>query len=308
MTSDVFSLSSVSTHFMPPSSEELEALEAIIQRQLSQPKSDILKLLGYGEVTLAIAHPREKPVWACKRLPPIRDIKRLERYKRHVEIYIAELGSVGVSVLPTSCHIVPSRHGQSVLILSQPIVPENQLGVAVLNGRKPFPDDSFLSAIFTAIKNATSLRIGLDAQLANWAFIDGQAYQIDVSTPFTCDVRGKPELDDRLMVLPFPWPMRAPLRWWVVPSVLKRYHGRRQTFIDFIANLYKEGLQNWVAPSLIAANRIVEIPISQEEVLKYYQDDAALWEFIYQSKRFSRATTQLFGGTYQFLLPPPTRR
>ncbi|QMW24189.1 DUF6206 family protein [Sandaracinobacteroides saxicola] len=294
--------------FAPPGPTELAALERRVQRQLEKPDEPLLKLLGHGEVTLAFAWPAEAPRWACKRLPPSPDRGALRAYAAHVERYIAALRVAGVAVLPTSCHIVDSYPGTGVIFLCQPIVEARRLGPAILRSRAPDAEDPFLNAVLSTVIGVVSPRLAVDSQLSNWADIDGVPHQIDVSTPFTCDALGRPELDSRIVVAPFPWPLRGPLRRWVVPPVLKRYHDPRQSMIDFVANLIKERLEGWIGPAVAVANRLLPSPISVAEAQAYYREDAQLWETTWRAKTISRATTRLMGKTYQFLLPPRTAR
>jgi hypothetical protein len=294
--------------YTPPDDEMLRLLEASIMAQLARPDQQELKLLGYGEVTIAIAVPAAAPRWACKRMPPLSHVAQLRAYANHIDTYVAELGLAGVHVLPTRCHIVPSYPGRYVLILSQPIIESNQLGPAILHGRQPDPADPFLNAIFDTVCASASPRIGLDAQLANWALVDDNIWQIDVSTPFTCDAQGQPELDTSLVVQPFPAFLRPALRRWIVPPLLKRYHVPRLALLDFVGNLFKERLDQWVEPALEAANSRLSDGISLSEARAYYDEDARLWEVIYRVKKASRFMTNMIGGTYQFLLPPPTDR
>jgi hypothetical protein len=294
--------------FAPPTANELQQIEARVQQQLRTPDAPLLKLLGHGEVTLAFAWPGEAPRWACKRLPPGRDADRLSAHAAHVERYIAGVRAAGVAVLPTSCHLVPAYPGTHVLYLCQPVVPAGLLGPALLRQRSPDANDPFLVAVLAAVARAISPRLAVDSQLSNWADIEGVPHQIDVSTPFTCGTDGRPELDAGLVVAPFPLLLRAPLRRWVVPSVLTRYHDLRNCMIDFVANLHKERLTAWTEAAVVAANRHLDAPITAAEARDYYTADARLWETTWRAKTWSRAGTRMMGGTYQFLLPPRTSR
>ena len=294
--------------FTPPTAGELAALEQLVQHQLADPEKPQLKLLGYGEVTLAFAYPTDAPRWACKRMPPSKDAAALRAYVAHIERYIAELRSHGVAVLPTSCHIVTSYPGTSVIFLCQPIVSPDALGPAILRKRTPDADDPFLIDVLTTVAKVISPRLAVDSQLSNWADIGGVLHQIDISTPFTCDAEGTPELDGRMVVGPFPWIVRGAMRRWVVPPIMQRYHDPRMAMIDFVANLFKERLEAWAEPAVTVANRLLDAPISLAEAQSYYAKDAQLWESTWRMKKLSQATTRLVGGTYQFLIPPRTDR
>jgi Family of unknown function (DUF6206) len=299
--------------YTPPLLEDLARLEHDVERQLRNPELKELKLLGYGEITVAVAYPTNNPLWAGKRLPPSKDAAAILRYKAHVERYIALLIADGIDVIPTTCHVVPASNGASALYLCQPILPAETLGPAVLNTRKPDPEDPLINAIFDSVIRVTSPTLAIDAQLPNWAWIGDRPWQLDVSTPFTRSADDQHELDDRLIVRPFPSLLQPVLRRFVVPSVLARYHALRPSFVDFIGNLKKEGLANWMDAATIAANAALlrseeahTHPITVGEAIKYAGDEAKLWTTIYQLKRLSRMLTKARGGVYQYMLSPPT--
>jgi hypothetical protein len=294
--------------FMGPSDTDLVGLEAEVQLQLANPANQQLSLLGYGEITVAMAFPKDTPRWACKRLPPSPSLASVEKYKSHVERYIAGLRTLGINVVPTSTHIIPSVKGLFSLYVTQPILPKTTLGPEVLRVRAPAPDDQVLISIIDAIITGTQPSIGLDAQLANWAWIDEQPWQIDLTTPFTKDATGQFELDANLTVLPYPRVLRPFLKRYVVPDVLNRYHKLRPTLLDFVGNLHKEQLNDWILPAIIVANRYVDMPITEQEAADYYAKDARLWETVYLLKKVSRFLSKFERGTYQFILPPPTER
>ena len=292
----------------PPDTDELERLEALVERQLKAPDRPQLKLLGHGEVTIAIAHPSESPRWACKRMPPVARRARAEAYARHIERYVQALWDAGAAVLPSACRIVRTHSGRFALYVIQPIVPAAGLAPNVLRARVPSADDTLLSAIFDSICKASGPRLGVDGQLANWALVGDHPTQIDVTTPFTRDERGRPELDTATVVAPYPGALRWVLKRWVVPDLLIKYHDPRSILLDFTANLIREDMQDWIPAAIAAANRRTSPALTIDEVRAYYHEDAKLWEAIYQVKKFYRDWLRATGRTYQFLLQPPTTR
>ena len=257
---------------------------------------------------MAVAHPNDAPIAVYKRLPPTRDRPRLERYLQRVGSYIDQLERRDVRVVKTDGEIVESASGRFSLILRQPLIDHRALGPSVLKRRRPSQYDDVLNAIFEATHRGVANDVGLDAQLSNWAWIGGGVVQIDVSTPFLRDGRGRSQLDTGLILLSFPRLLRAPLRWFVLPAVIRRYHDLRSCFIDFAANLYRERMEEWIEPAVHCANHFPIKTITLEEVTAYYQADAKTWEFMYQAKKFQKKTVELFGGGYPFILPPPTDR
>lgn len=292
----------------PQDGSDFEAVEQQIVNHLRAPKVFAIRNLGYGEVTMAVAYPNEAPIAVYKRLPPTKDRRRLERYLQSIELYIAEVERFSVRVAKTDGAIVESAAGRFSLILRQPLINHRALGPAVLKQRRPSKYDEFLNAIFEATHRVVSDEVGLDAQLSNWAWIGGRVVQIDVSTPFLRDTRGRPQLDTGLILLSYPRPLRAPLRRLVLPSVVRRYHDLRACFIDFAANLYRERMEEWIEPAVHCANHFPIKNITLEEVTNYYRNDAKTWEFMYQAKKLQKKIVELLGGSYPFILPPPTDR
>jgi hypothetical protein len=156
---------------------------------------------------------------------------------------------------------------------------------------------------------ATGPRLALDAQLANWVWIDGQAMEFDISTPFTNDARGRPELDLNVTVQPYPAILHPVMRRWVAPGVVAKYHVPRLALVDFAGNLIKERLRNWLPAVVQAANQRLDQPISLAEVEAVYRGDARLWEVVYRLKKLNRWWYEsVRRDVYPFLLAEPTAR
>lgn len=305
--SGAVALPSWPTPFDPPSDTLLGSLELEVQTQLRGPGEPILRLLGHGEVTVTVAYPTGNPVWACKRMPPV-GAAPAAAHRDHVLRYIGELRTLGVPVVPTSCHVVPSGSDAFAVYLCQPIVPSELLGPEVLLAAEPDAMHPLIVRAFALVAAAIGPRIGIDMQLANWAWVDGSPWLLDVSTPFTTSGDGRPELDLSVVLAPFPALARPVLRTLVLPSVMARYHDLRACLLDFVANLQRERLGHWAQAALTAANHLVDVPLTHDEMERYYRSDARLWEMVYHLKRLERFAKRATGGTYQFLLPPPTDR
>jgi hypothetical protein len=287
----------------------LSALEAEVGALLRGTAGVSLMTLGQGEISVAVAYPSTAPRWACKRLPPFARRDDAERYRVHVERYAAALRAAGVGVVPTEVHLVPSERGRTTLYLTQAIFSTDDLAVTQLRKREPDPADPILCSIFDQVMRATGPRLALDAQLANWAWLEGRALQFDISTPFTNDAQGRPELDLDLIVQPYPALLRPLMRRWVAPGVVRKYHDPRAALMDFAGNLIKERLTNWLPAVLEAANQHISKPITRAEIEAIYRDDARLWEVLYRLKRLNRWWYRTVRrDVYPFLLAEPTAR
>jgi len=293
--------------FSPPDPKELGRLEQDVYRQLKAPREAHLKLLGNGEFTIAVAHPRSAPRWACKRMPPATK-DAADRFKTSIERYRDRLESADVRVVPTSIHVIAASTGGYALYLCQPILPEHTLLPNILRERTPREDDVVLVSVFEAIKRGTSPTLAVDGQAANWAWVGGEPWNFDISTPMLRRPDLSSEMDVSLLVQPYPGFARPFIRRWLAPSMIERIHNLRMSLIDAAAMLIKDNLRNWLPASAAAINRLVEEPVSVAEIEKYYANDSLLWEFAYWMKRLERRLKRLSGRTYQYLIPPPTGR
>lgn len=292
-----------------PDTALLAALEAEVYALLRGDAGAKLRTLGQGEISVAVAYPTVAPRWACKRLPPFAERGDALRYRAHVQRYAAELRAAGVGVVPTEVHLVPSDRGRTALYLTQAVFAPDDLAVTQLRRRQPDAADPILGAIFDQVMRATGPRLALDAQLANWVWLDGKALQFDISTPFTADARGRPELDLKLIVQPYPALLRPAMRRWVAPGVIGKYHDPRAALMDFAGNLIKERLTHWLPAVLQAANARLQRPITQAEVEAVYAGDARLWELVYRLKKLNRWWyRRVRREVYPFLLAAPTAR
>ena len=190
----------------------------------------------------------------------------------------------------------------------QPVLPPGSLGPDLLRAATPDPDHPLVAAVVDAVVRVVDEHTGLDAQISNWAVVDGRMQYLDVTTPILYDEDGL-ALDVGVLVAAFPWLLRGPLRRFVVPSIAAAYCDQRTVLLDLAANLHKERLTEWIPAVLTAANRAVSPPITAEEALRYYRSDARMWEILLRLRRADRwwqRTVRRRG--YPFLLPRPVDR
>lgn len=294
--------------FQMPSEADIVGLEREVQAQLQTPERIRLNLLGFGEITIAVAYPTEAPRWACKRMPPAASEADALRFADYIERYMRRLHEAKVKCIPTAFYAVRSSNGLFALYLCQPILAQGQLGPVVMKSRTPDENDEILTAILEALRRGTSPDLGIDPQLANWAWIDGEPWLLDVSTPFMREPDGSIELDLRLLTEPYPGVLRPILRRWIAPPMIVRYLELRNTLVDFVSYLQKERLDHWLEAAVSAANRYADKPLTVQEMRNYYEGDAKLWEFVYRTKVLEKNMCRWLGRTYQYLLPPPMDR
>jgi hypothetical protein len=286
---------------------ELEQAERAVGDALARKRLDHLNVLGFGEITVVIGWPTHAPRYALKRLPPLADRTRLERYAVNIGRYHHLLAERGIDTPPSSTHLVPARHGGSVLYVAQNLYPSESLASNILRRTAPSSDHPVVRAVVDRALRADEA-VGIDAQFTNWVHTEHHTLLIDTSTPMIRS-NGEFVLDVDLMLTPFPAVARPAMRQFVVPDILARFHDPRSILIDMAANLHREQLAGWIDPVVDYANRHLAAPITRAEVDDFYRSDARLWSTIQRAKRLNRWwTTTVRRHTYPIALPGPIQR
>jgi hypothetical protein len=286
----------------------LRALEQQVQAALARGDADDLNVLGYGEISLVLAWPIEAPAFACKRLPPMPGGDSTDAFADTFRRYVKELEARGISVLATDLCSVGAGDGTSVLYCVQPVLPEGSMATDIVRQdaqRAP----ELLASIVEAAFAATDERVGFDGQLSNWAVFDDRLTYFDVTTPLLRGDDGTEELDVSVFLASLPWLLRAPVRRFVLPDIIERYHSPRTVVLDLAANLLKERLGGWIPTVLQAANGRLDQPLTEEEVRRDYRSDARTWAAIQRLRRLDRAWQRsVRRRPYSFLLPEAIAR
>jgi hypothetical protein len=280
-------------------------LERAIEHALATDDPRGLHVIGWGEITPVLAWPDADGPWACKRLPLFHDPDRLAAYRTCLDEYLELLGRLGVRVHDTRVEIVPKVDGVAAFIV-QPAIPADQLAPAVL--RRSTVDDgrALLAEVVTHVARVVSSTVGLDAQLSNWACLDGELTYFDVSTPMLRDDAGHDRLDTDLFISSLPAFVRPVVRRFLLSSLLDQFFEPRATALDLAANLYKERLGHWVPAAVEIANARLGLttPLTEDEAQAYYRRDMRVWGALQTLRRFDRTwQRRVRRRPYRFLLP-----
>jgi hypothetical protein len=285
---------------------ELRALEDEVSAALAAQDVERLPLLGHGEISLVLGWPPDEPRVACKRLPPFQDAAAFEGYATVVRRYIDELRAGGVRVVETELYHLVRPDGRVVGFHVQPVLPAQALGTAVLRGVDASHGHPVLGAVADAVVGATHPRLGVDAQLSNWAWLDGKAWQLDLTTPFLLDGRGRPAFDLTPFLAVLPAPVRPVVHHEMV-KLIRRWTTARGALLDMTASLLKEGLDRWVDPVLAEVNARVTPPISPEEATHVYHSDRRLWPLLFRLERANLWwQNRVRRRPFEFLVPERT--
>jgi hypothetical protein len=287
---------------------QLAELEGLVRRALGSGSTDGLGVLGYGEITLVLGWPAVHPRVACKRLPVFDDERRARAYGSLIHEYVGELKTRGIRVLPTEWRTTPTDGARVAGYVVQPVLPPDSLAPRlVADDGAGAPE--LLASIVEQIVSVVDPRIGLDAQLSNWAVLDGELHYFDVTTPLLADATGRTRLDLDLLTSPLPAAIRPIVRRAVAPGLVAAYHRPRDVAVDLVGNLLKERLEHAVTPAIERANARLSPPITRTEIDRWYRSDARTWDALLRLRRADRWwQRRVRRRVYPFLLPGPIRR
>jgi len=284
--------------------DDLGKLEAAVDRALATGDPSHLEVVGYGEITLVVRWTVDGRQVACKRLPGLAGDAAFSAYRSCVTSYIARLAERGVVVPETTVEAVPRRDGSVTAYCVQAVLATTSLLPNRLQGAGQGEVREVVAALVERIAGCIDSRLGLDAQLSNWAWTDGGLRYLDITTPFERDDRGRESFDVELHLASVPWALRGAVRHFALGAILDKYYDRRGALLDLAGNLHKERLAQLLPEVLEAAKRVVEPPITAAEAERYYRDDARMWELLQRLRRADRWWQRTVRRRpYPFLLP-----
>lgn len=284
---------------------DLESLESDVARALETGDVSRLRLLGHGEISLVLGWPPDSPQVACKRLPPFPSAASFEAYAAVVRRYVEELRAGGIRVVDTELRHLARPDGSVIGFHIQPALPSELLGVEVLRRARPDISNPLVPAVVEAVVGVTTDRLGVDAQLSNWMWMDGEPWQLDLTTPFLLE-NGQPTFDLGPFLAALPALVRPVVQRQMV-QLVQRWTSARGALLDMAANVRKEGLDAWLDPVLHHVNGHVEPIVTRDEVVRVNASDARLWPVLLRLEQANRWwQRRIRHRTYEFLLPSRT--
>jgi hypothetical protein len=284
--------------------DELAELEAAVRHALVTYDDSALEVVGYGEITTVVEWTTGGIPVACKRLPGLADAVAFERYRDGVERYIAQLSTTGIEVPDTVVQHVAAADGSVTAYCVQAVLPSSSVVPHVMHTDGRDESVSIFEAIVDRADATVNERVGLDAQLSNWAWHDGRLRYFDISTPFLRDEHGREAFDVELHIASVPWALRGLVRTFFLDTILDKYYTLRGGLMDLLGNMIKERLDGLLPDFVEVANRVIAPPFTLQEIKRYYRGDARLWALLQALRRADRRwQNSVRRRPYPFLLP-----
>jgi hypothetical protein len=290
-----------------PDEVDLVGLDRAVREAIRIGDAGSLPVVGFGEISLAVAWPPERPTVVAKSLPPFDDPARYAAFVDLLDEYLATLETRGVLPLPTAVRArSDGRHRRAYVL--QPRVPTASVGPELLRASDRDRGTELLQRIVAAVLRVCDDVVGIDGQLSNWAVVGEELRYLDVSTPMLRD-GGRDRLDTALLAEMVPWVTRGAIRRFVAPELLSPYHDPRRVVLDAAGNLVRERLPGWIPPLLEVANPHLDRPLTVEEVRRFYRGNARTWSTIQALRRVDRGWQRhVRRREYPYLLPASYRR
>ncbi|MGI9604563.1 MAG: DUF6206 family protein [Acidimicrobiales bacterium] len=254
------------------SDDALEAAEAAISRGIRRRSTKELRVLGFGELGVAVAWPSEHPAVVCKRQTPTDRAAVVSDHER-TRAYHASLQAAGVNVLSTDLRRVDRADGSSVAYHVQPIIPADQLVENILARSTPAADHPVITAVrelvTAVVRDTPALGRSVDAQVSNFGWIDNELVLLDTTPQLLWTADDGPFYDvgnylDALPALLRPAALRITRRTGDI------YRTVRGTLSQTAVYLHRIDLGHWVEPALEAFNDVLDDPITVAEVERGY--------------------------------------
>ncbi|MDP2292377.1 MAG: DUF6206 family protein [Actinomycetota bacterium] len=290
----------------PAETIDLAAAEAAVRHAIRRRNTDALQLLGHGEISLVMAWPSQQPSSALKRVPPFRDEARARQYIDVCEQFFQRLRVADVAVLPTTLHLHVRSDGRAVVYHQQPIADARQLGTNVLRTTSPEEGHPLLLAVADAAARVCAPTVGFDCQMANWLWDGSTATQLDFTSPFVLDEsRSELTYDSHAFLQEYPVLTRFYLKRELTSLVL-RFTTPEGALGDMLANMLKEGLDDWVDPAIRTINDRLGVQLRRETAQEMLDNDRKLLPMVLKLKKGQRWWLNHTGRSYEQLLPERT--
>ena len=294
-----------------------------------------IRILGYGEISMVFELIGDPSKLAYKRIPIFDTEAQVERHMRAYNEYNRILkDEVGLTLPDYGVVWFFDDSGTIQFYCVQEQVPYDSIGNRVIHVLREEDILKLVQLVLREMKKVwefnrknKELDLGLDGQISNFSVINfnpddpkvddnTKLCYLDTSTPML-RVNGVESMQAELLLKSAPSFLRWLLKALFLKETVGRYYDWRKVTIDLVANFFKEQKPELI-PELITlvndffkeeANDFGIEPISLEEVKKYYDSDAKMWDLFQKVRKFDRfLKTKVFRKQYPFYLPGEIKR
>lgn len=310
----------------------LTQLEAGLDLRRLERSAAPVRVLDYGQMsTVMVPEGPDAPAVVLKRLPVFRSEEEADRFEALHRRYVKTLGErAGVRVTPTTTLQVPdaSRRFSVVYIVQEPLPEDAICHMALYKLPKPDVSRMLMGILHETVKvfdlnrvHQGDVEVGFDAELANWAMLgfDPDSGSLPERPKFayieTCTPlmrrHGQEQLDPEPFLRAAPTVLHPLIRRMVLPDLLSRYYDVRRVAIDLVARIHKVGRPDLVPYAIDTVNWffLAErrehhfLPITIEEIRRYYRWDALIWRMYLWMRRVDQRLCLIRRVPYPYILP-----
>ena len=248
----------------------LQKAEATIGAAIAARNADTLKVLGFGEISVAVGWPTNEPTMVLKRMAVYANRSDSERDTAAIAEYVERLLAAGADVLPTTTHVVPTTDGRFAGYAVQPFVPKEFLAETTIEQDEPRADHPLLLALRDFAVRHVTPELSADMQLTNFAWDGTRLVLIDITTPIVFTPAGEfafqisPEL-----LAAIPRFMRGTALKETM-SILGKYRSLPDTFQLVLVLLHRIGQGRWVPAAATVFNQAIDTPLDLDAVANEY--------------------------------------
>lgn len=255
------------TYSLPSvSDDELLGLEAAIRHAQRNRSLDGLKVFGFGEVSIATGWPTAEPRFVAKRMLPMPERAAVDEPLAAIDEFASTLRSRGGTVLPYETRRVQRDDGLHVGYVVQPIVAKADLAETTLKTDTPEAFHPLLVAVRDFVAQCSDDHMALDAQVPNFAWVNGELQLLDITSPAGFDADGgliyaNAELSNQLVPA-----LLRPVLAKATVDVFELYRGVAGALTQVAVFLNRVQAEAWVDPAIETFNEILDTPIERSTV------------------------------------------
>lgn len=252
------------------SDEVLRSADATLDRAVAARDVAGLNVLGFGEVSVALAWPTEAPEYVLKRVLVYDTPASCRAHFAEIQTYVDRIRAGGADVLATELRVLDRTDGRASGWVVQPLLPKELLATTILTNDEPRADHPVVLAHREVAQRDCTSEYAIDLQISNFAY-DGDRYvTFDITSPVTWDADGTftgPIPDEFVRMTP------APIR----PVFRKEYakaasdfRTRRGALHASLVWLHRADQGRWAPAFAEAFNEVLDEPLDLDAAKKDY--------------------------------------